>query len=114
MDGVKFAHSAVGSNCLLEAAPVLTVNLLQAVLSAKAGLELPTFLMVAFMPAMHVGIDECNARPRIVCAASAGVILRALIMAGKPKMALCMIEEYLTECAFICNALHVWSSIDME
>jgi hypothetical protein len=76
------------------------VQMLQAVLAAKVGLELPSFLLVAFMPALHVGIEERNANPRIACAASAGNILRALIMAGKTKMALRMIEDYLTECAF--------------
>lgn len=68
-------------------------------LATKPGLELPSFLLVSFMPPMHVDMEERNSNPRIVCAASAATILRALITAGKVKMASSIIEEYLLECA---------------
>lgn len=78
---------------------VITVRWLQAVLGCRVGLELPSFLLVSFIPAMQIGIEEPNSNPRTVCAASAATILRALITAGKARMASSMIEDYLLECA---------------
>ena len=86
--------------------------MLQAVLAGKAGLELPSFLLVSFMPPMHVEEEGRNASPRIVCAASAATILRALITAGKVRMASSMIEDYLLEYALAWqDCLHFLSSL---
>lgn len=70
---------------------------LQAVLEVKTSLELPSFLLVSFMRPMQVDIEEPNARSRAVCAVSAAAILRALIAAGKTKMAASLVEDDLLE-----------------